>query len=612
MKHERFFGLHFDFHADNDTEIGLNTNIEDIEKYIKEAKPDFIQCDCKGHPGNSSYPTKVGKPADKLKADNLRIWVQAAKKNNIPIYVHYSGVWDAEYIKNYPEDAAVYINNEWNIAPTSLFGNYVDKLMIPQIKELIEEYDIDGMWVDGDCWAVMRDYSENAKKHLWEGITEEEHDEIMKKAFLAYVKKYVDAAHSFKSDFKITSNWMYSSYIPEKPEVAIDFISGDYSSSDSAYSARYEGRCMAAQGLPWDLMAWGFAGGGPYEEKNAIQLMQDAAVSISLGGGFQVYLHQNKDGSVPQNESTKLATLSEFMQKRRFCYEKPTVAQVGVFYSAESRYKNSNIFNQSSSTKCLIGALNLVLDAGYTANVVLEYQLDSLSNYDIAVIPEWEFISADNKNKLLNYARSGGKLLIIGANLSEQFGKITDYNVKASDGTPKFIMDDGGYFSKIRIETAELPDGEDVLYSDADLRYSSIPSYSVKEYGDGKIAYIPFGLGTIYNDTKSFITVNFMKKVLGSLSAPLITVNKSHIDITMQKTDDGCLINLVNMSQARQTLDVVAYDEVPEVYGVEVTLDKEYKNVTMPLGEKFELSSKNGKTVVKLDKLYIHSIISVC
>ena len=32
MKHERFFGLHFDFHAGNDVEIGQNTNIEDIEK----------------------------------------------------------------------------------------------------------------------------------------------------------------------------------------------------------------------------------------------------------------------------------------------------------------------------------------------------------------------------------------------------------------------------------------------------------------------------------------------------------------------------------------------------------------------------------------------------
>lgn len=369
---------------------------------------------------------------------------------------------------------------------------------------------------------------------------------------------------------------------------------------------------MAAQGLPWDLMAWGFAGGGPYEEKNAVQLMQEATVSFFLGGGFQVYLKQNKDGSVPQNKSNKLAVLSEFMEKRRFCYQNRLQHKSECFILPNQDTKTATFLTNPLPQSGLIGALNLVLDAGYTANIVLEYQLDSLSNYDIAVVPEWEFISDDNKNKLLNYARSGGKLLIIGAHLSEQFGKITDYNVKASDGTPKFIMDDGGYFSKIRIETAELPDGEDVLYSDADLRCASIPSYSLKEYGDGKIAYIPFGLGTIYNDIKSFITVNFMKKVLGSLSAPLIKVNKSHIDITMQKTDDGCLINLVNMRQARQTLDVVAYDEVPEVYGVEVTLDKEYENVTMPLGEKFELSSKNGKTVVKLDKLYIHSIISVC
>jgi len=71
MNKERFFGLHFDFHADNETEIGLRTNAEDIEAYLEAAKPDFIQCDCKGHPGNSSYPTKVGHAADNLKKDNI-------------------------------------------------------------------------------------------------------------------------------------------------------------------------------------------------------------------------------------------------------------------------------------------------------------------------------------------------------------------------------------------------------------------------------------------------------------------------------------------------------------------------------------------------------------
>ena len=102
-KKERFFGLHFDFHAFNEDDIGVRTNPEDIEWYINEAKPDYVQCDCKGHPGNSSYPTKVGKPADNLKSDNLRVWVDAVKKHGLPVYVHYSGIWDNEYLKVFPE-----------------------------------------------------------------------------------------------------------------------------------------------------------------------------------------------------------------------------------------------------------------------------------------------------------------------------------------------------------------------------------------------------------------------------------------------------------------------------------------------------------------------------
>lgn len=612
MKHERFFGLHFDFHANNNTEIGMNTNIEDIEKYIKDAKPDYIQCDCKGHPGNSSYPTKVGKAADKLKTDNLRVWVTAAKKNNIPIYVHYSGIWDDEYVKEYPEDAAIYLDNDWNIGAISLFGDYLDKRMIPQIKELIEEYGIDGMWVDGDCWAVQRDYSEKAKKHLWDGITPEEHDEVMKKAFFAYVKKYVDELHEFKPDFKITSNWMYSSYIPEKPEVGIDFISGDYHSSDSAYSARYEGRCMAAQNKPWDLMAWGFSGSGEYEEKNAKQLMQEAAVSVSLGGGFQVYMKQNKDGSALKTKSNRFVELGEFMRKRKMCYAKKNIAQVGVFYSAESRYKKSNIFNQSSSTKCLIGTLNAVLDAGYTANVVLEYQTDKISEYDILIVPEWEFIDEDIKKKFLKYAENGGNLLIVGAKLSEQFGKLTNCDIKIGDASsPKYIADEEWNFAKIKGEVAELPTGKEKLYTEADLRYESTPSYALNECGKGKIAYIPFNFGTNYSERKSFIAVRFIERVLNALKKPNFKVNKSHIDMTLQKTDKGYLLNLINMSQARHDLDIVVYDEIPEIYNVEIMLENKYKNITMPFGEKFELSQDDGKTIIKLEKLDIHSIVEL-
>lgn len=53
---DSFFGLHFDFHAKSVKEainptIGKNTNEEMIRHIIEKVKPDYIQIDCKGHPG---------------------------------------------------------------------------------------------------------------------------------------------------------------------------------------------------------------------------------------------------------------------------------------------------------------------------------------------------------------------------------------------------------------------------------------------------------------------------------------------------------------------------------------------------------------------------------
>ena len=42
------------------TEIGKNTTREMIENIIDLVHPDYLQIDCKGHRGLSSYPTRVG------------------------------------------------------------------------------------------------------------------------------------------------------------------------------------------------------------------------------------------------------------------------------------------------------------------------------------------------------------------------------------------------------------------------------------------------------------------------------------------------------------------------------------------------------------------------
>jgi len=608
----RFFGLHFDFHAGNESVIGYRTNPEDIEWYIQQANPDFIQCDCKGHAGNCSYPTKVGKPADKLQEDNLKIWAETVHKHGLPIYVHYSGIWDMEYTKTHPEEAA--INHEGKVTECiSLFNNnYVDNLLIPQIKELIDAYQIDGMWIDGDCWAVARDFSASAQPYIYEGIDKREHRGIMKEAFMRYVKRYVDAIHAYAPNFKITSNWMYSSYMPEKPMVGIDFISGDYPPTDSVHVARYEGRCIAAQGKPWDLMAWSFTNPN-YVDKTAVQLMQEAAMVLMLGGGFQMYITQNRDGSARKYMGDRIKRISEFVRARQMTFQKKPIAQVGVLYSADSYYHDSNTFNAAGTTRPLIGALNCILDAQYTANVVLEYQMDKLADYDIVVVPQWKYIGAEVKTALLEYAEKGGKLVLMGAECCMQFGELTGKNfTKAKDVEYRYILNDDGNFAKIEgNEFVCLGTGNEVFYHNNDIRDAeeNMPAYRVDSWGEGKILFIPFNLGSYYFNVRSYIMVNYLKKILMEAKKPLIEIHHTNIDISMQEDGEGILLNLVNMNQGRHSLEIVVYDTIPPQYDVEVIIHKPFTKVTMPLGEEFAYECGEDYVKIRLKKLEIHSVI---
>ena len=614
---ERFFGLHFDFHADNTQRIGYRTVPEDIERYILTARPDFIQCDCKGHPGNSSYPTKVGNAAAMLESDNLRIFCDIAKKHGIPLFVHYSGVYDAAYTKANPNMAQINEKGE----PTdkiSLFGNYVTDLMIPQLKELVENYGISGAWIDGDCWAVFRDYSSLAKPYLKDGITKEEHNAVMREAFLRYVKTYVDEMHSFAPDFKITSNWMFATHMPQKPTVDIDFISGDYSPSDSLHKARYDARIIAAQGKPWDLMSWSFEW-THFVDKPAIQMMQESAGVLSLGGGFQLYITQNSDGSVRRINQKRFADVADFVHARRFLFGKQSVADVAVFLSTKSYYKKANIFNAEGANKCIVGALNAILDAGIAANILLEYQTDKLNKYRTVIIPEWEDIDEDAIRALIDYANCGGNLIVLGANTCKVFANRFGAEIGEIMYCKKaFILDDSGEFCAVTnlfsgegTDVLDLLHGEEYLYSGDDIRDASIPAYRTDITGEGSVTYVPFGFGLLYDSFRSRTESNFIKKIILSRITPTVEIDRNCVDVTMQEDGDKLLVNLVNMCQGRHSLEYLVYDEIPDINGITVRINGDFLNVSMPLGEKFEVLYEVGKTIVKIETLKIHSVITL-
>ena len=101
LRHSQsFFGLHFDLHArDTDNRMGDKVTRQMVENIIEKVKPDYIQCDCKGHPDISSYPTKVGNPAPGFVRDPLRIWRDVTAQRGVALYMHYSGLWDNAAVK---------------------------------------------------------------------------------------------------------------------------------------------------------------------------------------------------------------------------------------------------------------------------------------------------------------------------------------------------------------------------------------------------------------------------------------------------------------------------------------------------------------------------------
>ena len=452
---DSFLGVHFDFHAGEDcNRVGERTTSEMVELVIDKVRPDYIQIDCKGHRGYSSYPTRVGNPAPGFVGDPLRIWRDVTRRRGVALYMHYSGVWDYHAVKTHPEWAAVNADGKPDNRATSVFGPYVDELMIPQLRELAGKYEVDGVWVDGDCWGTVADYGEKAVRefcnltgaeaaprkagepywHEWMGFNRE--------AFSRYLRHYVDELKASHRQFQVISNWAFSDHMPEAVTAGVAGLSGDFSPDDSVNSARFAGRCLEDQGLAWDLMSWSFSR-KTRKQKPAIQLMQEAALVLAMGGGYQAYFKQDRDGAVRNPaEMDVMAEVARFCRARQaYCHRSAAVGQIALLYSTAGHYHESpRLFHWTGSrgVTVLRKALTQILKNQYGVQVLSEHHLKGkMSKWPVIIVPGWTYLESSFRDELGTYVKSGGRLLLIG----EGTGELFKSELEKSNGNSIVLID---------------------------------------------------------------------------------------------------------------------------------------------------------------------------
>ncbi len=597
---ESFLGIHYDFHAGPDcTEIGKNTTREMIENIISQVHPDYIQIDCKGHPGLSSYPTKVGSQAPGFVGDPLRFWRQVTAEHGVALYMHYSGVWDAEAVRRHPDWAVVNADGKANDRITSRFGPYADKLLIPQLRELAGDYGVDGAWVDGDCWASVPDYSEPAVKAFRQAAGVEdvprkpgephwfEFLQFHREAFRQYLRHCIAEVKKTNPEFQYCSNWAFTDHMPEPVSAPVDFLSGDYAPDDSVNSARLSGRYLTRQGVPWDLMAWSFSRGKTKDgrnQKTAVQLQREAAVVLALGGGFQAYFKQKRDGSVYDERVPVMAEVAKFCRARQaLCHHATQVPQVALLFSTAAHYRQSNGLFQRDLAR-INGVLQALLENQQSVEVLGEHHLTGrMAEYPLIVVPEWEYLEPKFKDELVAYVKGGGNLLLIGPKTAALFQP--ELNAARSDAVR---------------HSFDAPDGQ--------------PAASITDVGQGKIAAVPFAFGQRYVTTPSTSSRRFLNDLVRQLfPKPMAEVKgSSDVDVVVNRLGGKLTVNLVNTAGPHRQEPIL--NSIPPIGALDVTICQAAKPARIrlePAGISLPFEHRDGEIHLVVPRVDIHEVIVV-
>jgi hypothetical protein len=661
---KRYFGLHYDLHAGkNDTELGLRATPEELAPLLDKAGVDFVQTDCKGHPGYTSWFSQTPGAAvpPELKADALKGWRAATRQLGLPLHCHYSGIWDKAAGEKHPEWTLVDKDGQHAGAP---FGenagaatpekmcprsDYLDQLMIPQMLELIDCYAVDGFWIDGDLWASEPCYCERCRAEFTRraGIAEPPKEpgdpnwpawiSFALDSFNEYVARYCEAVHAHKPGVLVCSNWLQTFRNPGAPVAPTDWISGDNAWVWGMDGSRCEARFISTRGKHWDIMLWAFYcshGMGqpdsPWAFKPVQMLQQEAAVTLALGGALQIYEHPDavRSGQLIPWRMKRIAEVGKFVKARQeLCQDSETIPQVAVLHSEHHarQHRDRNLMG-GVDTLPVQGAVYSLLENHYNVDILDEWALLArLNEFPAVVAPEQNEMSEEMVAALKEYVRAGGKLLLSGTGGLARFGeefvgaKMTESLEK---GTRFLPAGDGAvpvYSETWQVLAPTFAKGFGAIGKTSllDDRLLPGPAWTLHKIGRGAVGYIPCDVFRAFEHNRYPMLRQFVggvaEKLIGSL--PIRVKAPTCVDVILRKQGKSTLIHLINRSSGLPNVPSSgAIDEIPPVGPVKIVIECEKAPHSVKLAfekARLEWEYLPGKLTITLERVHIHAAVVV-
>lgn len=426
----RFRQVHLDFHTSEAIPgIGADFSKEQFQAMLKEGHVDSITVFSKCHHGWAYHPSDANEQHPGLGFDLLGAMIEAAHEIGVNTPVYLSAGLDEklarrrpDWLIRDPEEKTQWAKDFMSPGYHEFCFNtpYLD-ILLSQIREVVERYDADGIFLD--IVGVRKCYCQHCVASLRQAGKDPRDLEAVialgEQTYANYTRRVRETIDSVKPGLPVFHN---SGHVRHgrrdlarmNSHLELESLpTGGWGYDHFPLSARYVQTVgMEYLGMTGKFhQAWGEFGG--FKHPNALRY--ETALSLALGAKCSIGDQLHPSGFMdPATYSLIGAGYSEVEAKEAWCDHVTSVADIALLSmeSVSERLWGRLAKSEDRCSTSDAGAARILTEGHYLFDIVDTD--DDFSKYKVMVLPDGVLLDPELKEKLEEYLRQGGKLLATG------------------------------------------------------------------------------------------------------------------------------------------------------------------------------------------------------
>ena len=670
---------HYDAHHGGYEKVYQEFDADKAAQAFAEAGAQMVCYFAKGACGYSYYPTRIGIVHPGLDRDFTGEMTAALKKRGIRCLVYVYLAAERRLHLEHPDwvYGAVPAGLAAPVEQAQMCANspYTEQVGIPQMKEILSRYDIDGFFVD----IFFHQYFHAQCRCRWcrelfdrevGGPIPNNDDHPRAFAYRKWLNRHMEARmdsvyqalNTAQPGLVLLNNWAWMSQYPVTPPPYVQHLTFDtpVPRSGGLYSWAFsmEARYLATLSkvrpqLTWSVMNTRMTTWGVYDLREPEALLQECAIPLAGCGrtyiGDVAFPSGNPDPAVMAlcgqvNQRTR--TLEPFL---RHCHPVPEVA---LLHSADSIWSRGPVsvgasWRHAPADYPVCGA-HKALTEGHVQLDILNSEVlpQVLGEYRALVLADQRILSEAEAEAIRSFVRQGGVLLATGETGTRDADNQPLHTFALAEvlGIEYGEVQQGlGYLrapsslSPYGIPAMDIPVGRTSLAiqtTTARVLLPLVPSYpgmaapaptprgpgvTINQYGQGQAIYCALPLFHTYFAEGTPVLRKLALWMLDQVfpvesRTVLLEGAPVHVEMFYNRRDHECFLHLINYAGDKRETGTPQVQDLPTIHGIRVQLRVESPPVavtSVPDGKNISFTYQGQRVSFDAEPLAIHSMYRI-